>query len=190
MGVVVLAAGCRLPAAPPPFTTRWARLTRHERMQATRKTSGAVLNAIARAVPGLIGGDADVGSSNPTEIEGEDEFQRDTPAGRNLRFGVREHAMGGICNGVAPLLSRQALIVVVLPVQNALVGSRLANRSTSRSASVAVQHAGSDIAATPCRPRHLCARPRSVCWVRLARQGDSAARLCLQKPQEVACLGR
>jgi transketolase len=68
---------------------------------ATRKASGAVLNAIAGALPTLVGGSADLAPSNKTRLQGYDDFQRETPAGRNLHFGVREHAMGGILNGMA-----------------------------------------------------------------------------------------
>lgn len=68
---------------------------------ATRKASGIVLNALAKALPTLIGGSADLAPSNLTLLKGYDDFQRDTPAGRNLRFGVREHAMGAILNGMA-----------------------------------------------------------------------------------------
>jgi len=68
---------------------------------ATRKASGAVLNAIAPALPTLIGGSADLAPSNNTLLKEYDDFQRETPAGRNLRFGVREHAMGSIINGMA-----------------------------------------------------------------------------------------
>ena len=68
---------------------------------ATRKASGAVLNALAPALPTLIGGSADLSPSNVTLLKGYADFQRETPAGRNLRFGVREHAMGGILNGLA-----------------------------------------------------------------------------------------
>jgi transketolase len=68
---------------------------------ATRKISGAVLNAIAAALPTLIGGSADLAPSNNTLLKGYDDFQKETPAGRNLRFGVREHAMGSILNGMA-----------------------------------------------------------------------------------------
>jgi transketolase len=69
--------------------------------QATRKASGKVLNAIAPALPTLIGGSADLAPSNNTLLTSYDDFQRETPAGRNLRYGVREHAMGGILNGMA-----------------------------------------------------------------------------------------
>ncbi len=68
---------------------------------ATRKASGAVLNAIGAALPTLVGGSADLAPSNKTWLEGYDTFQRETPTGRNLHFGVREHAMGGILNGMA-----------------------------------------------------------------------------------------
>jgi transketolase len=68
---------------------------------ATRKASGAVLNAIADGLPTLIGGSADLAPSNKTMLKGYDDFQKETPAGRNLHFGVREHAMGAILNGMA-----------------------------------------------------------------------------------------
>jgi transketolase len=68
---------------------------------ATRKASGAVLNAIAADLPTLIGGSADLAPSNKTELKGYEAFQADTPEGRNFHFGVREHAMGGILNGMA-----------------------------------------------------------------------------------------
>jgi transketolase len=67
---------------------------------ATRKASGAVINAISDKIPGLIGGSADLGPSNKTLIEASPDFQKDSPTGRNLRFGVREHAMGAILNGM------------------------------------------------------------------------------------------
>jgi len=68
---------------------------------ATRKASGAVINAIAGTVPTLIGGDADLSSSTRTAIKGSGSFNGRTGAGRNVHFGVREHAMGGIANGIA-----------------------------------------------------------------------------------------
>ena len=67
---------------------------------ATRAASGQVLNAIAATLPTLIGGSADLAPSNKTFIEGGNEYQRDAWGGRNVRFGVREHAMGGIMNGM------------------------------------------------------------------------------------------
>jgi transketolase len=68
---------------------------------ATRDASGLVLNAIAERLPALVGGDADLSGSTKTRIKGSDDFQAATPAGRNIRFGVREHAMGAITNGIA-----------------------------------------------------------------------------------------
>jgi len=68
---------------------------------ATRVASGKVLNAVARHVPNLIGGSADLAPSNKTEIGGETDFQAGAYSGRNLRFGVREHGMGAILNGMA-----------------------------------------------------------------------------------------
>lgn len=67
---------------------------------ATRSASGKVLNAIAAKAPFLIGGSADLAPSNNTHLKGFDNFGRDT-VGRNLHFGVREHAMGAILNGIA-----------------------------------------------------------------------------------------
>jgi transketolase len=68
---------------------------------ATRNASGKVLNSIAGSLPTLIGGSADLAPSTKTFLNNVGEFQRGTPAGRNLRFGVREHAMGSILNGLA-----------------------------------------------------------------------------------------
>ncbi len=69
--------------------------------EATRATSGKVIQGIAEAVPNLLGGSADLGPSNKTEIKGAASLLPPTPDGRNLHFGVREHAMGGILNGMA-----------------------------------------------------------------------------------------
>jgi len=68
---------------------------------ATRVSSGTVLNAIAPAIPNLVGGSADLAPSNKTLIDGETDYQPDDYRGRNLRFGVREHGMGSILNGMA-----------------------------------------------------------------------------------------
>jgi transketolase len=67
---------------------------------ATRKASGTVLNAIAPHVPFLVGGSADLAGSNKTLMDGEDSFGPEQ-VGRNLHFGVREHAMVGISNGMS-----------------------------------------------------------------------------------------
>jgi len=68
---------------------------------ATRKHSQATLNAIAPALPELIGGSADLTHSNLTELKISGDFQQGQYENRNLRFGVREHGMGAICNGIA-----------------------------------------------------------------------------------------
>jgi len=70
---------------------------------ATRESSGKVLNAIAQNVPWIVGGSADLDSSTKTHLksEGAGEFQADSYAGRNIHFGVREHGMASILNGIA-----------------------------------------------------------------------------------------
>jgi transketolase len=68
---------------------------------ATRSSSGKVLNALASRVPELIGGSADLGGSNKTDIADGGSLQAETPAGRVIHFGIREHAMGGVLNGMA-----------------------------------------------------------------------------------------
>ncbi len=68
---------------------------------ATRAASGKVINAIADMLPELMGGSADLAPSNKTWIDGEPDFQDGVREGRNMHFGVREHAMGGIVNGMA-----------------------------------------------------------------------------------------
>ena len=68
---------------------------------ATRVASGKILNAIAGRMKNLMGGSADLAPSTKTLIDNEDDFQPPGFGGRNMRFGVREHAMGGILNGMA-----------------------------------------------------------------------------------------
>ncbi|MBU8912567.1 MAG: transketolase [Spirochaetales bacterium] len=68
---------------------------------ATRKASGKVLNAVADGMPSLVGGSADLAGSNITAMPQHGVFSTDTPAGRTINFGVREHAMGAISNGLA-----------------------------------------------------------------------------------------
>ncbi|HEY7096488.1 MAG TPA: transketolase [Terriglobales bacterium] len=70
---------------------------------ATRESSGKVLNAIAQNVPWLIGGSADLATSNKTTLkfEGAGDFQAGSYKGRNLHFGVREHGMGAALNGMS-----------------------------------------------------------------------------------------
>ena len=68
---------------------------------ATRKASQEVINALAKPLPELFGGSADLSESNLTDVEGAGILEPDRPDGRNIRFGVREHAMGGVVNGIA-----------------------------------------------------------------------------------------
>jgi transketolase len=68
---------------------------------ATRVASGKVLNAIAKRVPNLLGGSADLAPSTKTLISGSSDHASENPGGRNLRFGVREHGMAAIVNGMA-----------------------------------------------------------------------------------------
>ncbi len=68
---------------------------------ATRTASSRVLNALAPVIPELIGGAADVGPSAQTFLKDTGDFTKDRPLGRNIHFGAREHAMGGMLNGMA-----------------------------------------------------------------------------------------
>lgn len=68
---------------------------------ATRAASGKVLNAIANHIPTMVGGSADLFESTSTYLRGLGDFEADNPLGRNIHYGVREHAMGSIMNGMA-----------------------------------------------------------------------------------------
>ena len=68
---------------------------------ATRKASGKILNSIAKKLPTLIGGSADLSDSNNTVIKDGDVYSAENYSGRNFHFGIREHAMAGVCNGMA-----------------------------------------------------------------------------------------
>jgi transketolase len=68
---------------------------------ATRSASGEILNTIAPRIPNLIGGSADLAPSVKTALRGYDDFGPDNYSGRNLHFGVREHAMGAVASGLA-----------------------------------------------------------------------------------------
>jgi transketolase len=70
---------------------------------ATRDASGQTLNVLAKNIPWLLGGSADLGPSCKTRLtfEGAGDFSAENPAGRNLHFGIREHAMGAILNGLS-----------------------------------------------------------------------------------------
>lgn len=71
-----------------------------EKAEATRASSGVVINYMKDKLPNLFGGSADLGPSNKTEMKGESYFSAETPAGKNIHFGVREMAMAGIANGM------------------------------------------------------------------------------------------
>ena len=68
---------------------------------ATRAVSGKALHAIAPRLPRLVGGSADLAGSNNTMISGRGSFQPESPEGRNFHFGVREHGMGAVANGMS-----------------------------------------------------------------------------------------
>jgi transketolase len=68
---------------------------------ASRAASGMVINAIAKKIPELLGGSADLASSTNTIIKGEQSFSAESYAGRNFHFGIREHGMGSIMNGMS-----------------------------------------------------------------------------------------
>src|SRR5262249_898439 len=70
---------------------------------AGRAASGKVLNVLAQNIPLFLGGSADLGPSNKTLLtyEGAGHFQPNSPGGKNLHFGIREHAMGATLNGLA-----------------------------------------------------------------------------------------
>ncbi len=73
----------------------------NEKGIATRKASGMVLDAIASKIPGIMGGSADLGGSNLTEFKGHSVFGSDNRAGNYIHYGVREHTMGAVMNGMA-----------------------------------------------------------------------------------------
>lgn len=82
-----------------------------EKADATRNTNGTILNAISKAIPGFLGGSADLAPSNKTELSNMGEF----PKGKNIHFGIREHAMASITNAMAlygPLLPFSATFFV------------------------------------------------------------------------------
>ncbi|MDP2078603.1 MAG: transketolase [Sulfuricurvum sp.] len=82
-----------------------------EKADATRNTNGIILNAIAKGIPGFLGGSADLAPSNKTELTNMGEF----PQGKNIHFGIREHAMASITNAMAlygPLMPFSATFFV------------------------------------------------------------------------------
>ncbi len=76
-------------------------LVQLEKPQATRASSGVVLQALAARIPNLIGGSADLAGSNKTDIEGGGDLLAESPGGRIIHFGVREHGMASLLNGMA-----------------------------------------------------------------------------------------
>ncbi|MFP4068915.1 MAG: transketolase [Opitutales bacterium] len=68
---------------------------------ATRASGGVVINAVAKEVPQLVTGSADLFGSTKNYLKDEGDFSKDNPTGRNIWFGIREHGMGAICNGIA-----------------------------------------------------------------------------------------
>jgi len=96
---------------------------------AGRDASGAVLNVVAQNIPWLLGGSADLASSNKTALkyEGAGDFQPDSPSGKNLHFGVREHGMAAIVNGLALSKLRPfgATYVISATTRGRRSGSRL-----------------------------------------------------------------
>ena len=75
--------------------------TPEDKALATRKHSEATINALAPVIPEMVGGSADLTHSNLTFMKVSGSFQKGSYENRNLRFGVREHGMGAICNGIA-----------------------------------------------------------------------------------------
>lgn len=72
-----------------------------DKADATRNTSFAVLNKLAKVIPNLMGGSADLAPSNKSNMTSREYYSKDNRLGTNLHFGIREHAMAGVCNGMA-----------------------------------------------------------------------------------------
>ena len=68
---------------------------------ATRADSGEVIQALSKSVPSFFGGSADLAGSNNSRLEGEEDFSKENPAGKNINFGIREHAMAAMANGIS-----------------------------------------------------------------------------------------
>jgi transketolase len=87
------------------YSSEWIselpQFTDYNEKLATRKASGKILNSIEQKLPTLIGGSADLSGSNNTMIKESSVFSSENYSGRNFHFGIREHAMAGICNGMA-----------------------------------------------------------------------------------------
>jgi transketolase len=86
---------------PPGWDAKIPTFTKENGSVASRAASGTVLNALVAAIPELIGGSADLTGSNNTALKGEQLFTRENHGGRYIHFGIREHGMGTIMNGMA-----------------------------------------------------------------------------------------
>ena len=86
---------------PEGWTAKLPTFSAAEKPMATRQASGKVLNAISPSLPTLLGGSADLAPSTNTLIKGEGDFSKGNYGARNFHFGVREHSMGAILNGMA-----------------------------------------------------------------------------------------
>jgi transketolase len=84
-----------------PESIPWPVFTAENGSVATRDAGGTVMNAIAKALPELVGGSADLDPSTKTNLKGLGDFQSGSYAGRNIHYGVREHAMAAATNGIA-----------------------------------------------------------------------------------------
>ncbi len=84
-----------------PDTLAWPTFTAENGSVATREAGGTIMNAIAAGLPELVGGSADLDPSTKTYLKGGGDFQAESYAGRNIHFGVREHAMAAAVNGIA-----------------------------------------------------------------------------------------
>jgi transketolase len=80
--------------------TKDPELFNFEGKAATRNSSGITLNRLAERIPNLFGGSADLAPSNKSNMKGKGDFSAENPDGQNIHFGVREHAMAAICNGI------------------------------------------------------------------------------------------
>ena len=92
---------CKRVSCPKAGTRTFPSFLADSKGMAGRAASGKVLNAVAKKIPWLVGGSADLSPSTKTRLEEEGDFLKDQYGGRNLHFGVREHAMGAVVNGMA-----------------------------------------------------------------------------------------
>lgn len=86
---------------PPGWADKLPKFEASPKGDATRNSSGKVIHALSATIPHFIGGSADLAGSNKTDVKGAGSFLPPTPAGKNFHFGVREHVMAAILNGMA-----------------------------------------------------------------------------------------